>query len=71
MSVLPYSVMIGAVVLALVTALIGGGKYWIVPAVIWPIIAVYFLFDRRLKARESSEEDELVHSSSGGASGAK
>ena len=71
MSVLPYSIMIGAVVLALVTALVGGGKYWIVPAVILPIIAVYFLFDRRLKARESDEEEELVHSSSGGPSGAQ
>ncbi len=71
MSVLPYSIMIGAVVLALVTALVGGGKYWIVPAIIWPIIAVYFLFDRRLKSREDDEEDELVHSSSGGPSGAE
>ena len=71
MSVLPYSVMAGAVVLSLVTAIVGGGAYWIVPAVIIPIIAVYFVVDRRLKANESDEETELVHSSEGGASGAR
>ncbi|CAA9522660.1 MAG: hypothetical protein AVDCRST_MAG30-3140 [uncultured Solirubrobacteraceae bacterium] len=71
MSVLPYTIMIGAVLLALITAIVGGGVYWIVPAIIWPIIFVYFLFDRRLKARENDEEDELVHSAEGGASGAQ
>lgn len=71
MSVLPYSVMAGAVLLSLVTAIVGGGVYWVIPAVIIPIIVVYFLFDRRLKANEDSQEDELVHSADGGASGAR
>jgi uncharacterized membrane protein YoaK (UPF0700 family) len=71
MSVLPYTVMAGAVLLSLITAIIGGGVYWIVPALIIPIIAVYFLFDRRLKAREDDEETARMHSSKGGASGAR
>jgi len=71
MSVLPYSIMIGAVVVALATGIFGGGKFWVVPAVIVPIVVVYFFVDRRLKARESKSEEELVHSAEGGASGAR
>ena len=73
MSVLPYSIMIGAVVLALAAGIFGGGTYWVVPAIIWPIIAVYFLVDRRLKAKEDGEgsDDDLVNSAEGGASGAR
>jgi hypothetical protein len=73
MSVLPYSIMIGAVVLSLVAGIAGGGKYWLVPAIIIPIIAVYALFDRRLKQREEQTNDgeaDAVHSAEGGASGA-
>ena len=70
MSILPYSIMIGAVVVSLATGVIGGGKFWIVPAVIIPIIAVYAVVDRRLKQREDSQEDEAVHTAKGGASGA-
>ncbi len=71
MSVLPYSIMIGAVVLSLATGIFGGGNYWVVPLVIIPIIVVYFFVDRRLKAKESESEEELVHSAEGGASGAR
>lgn len=53
---LPYFVMGGASLLALVTAIIGGGSYWIIPVIMLPLVAIYFLFDRRLKARESPEE---------------
>jgi hypothetical protein len=54
---LPYFVMAGSVLLALGTAVIAGGTYWIVPAIIVPVVAVYFLFDRfYLKPRESPEE---------------
>jgi hypothetical protein len=53
---LPYFIMAGALIVSLGAALVGGGKYWIVPAAIWPIILVYFLFDRRLKQREGGGE---------------
>ena len=49
--------MAGSVLLALGTAVISGGTYWIVPAIIVPVVAVYFLLDRfYLKQRESPEE---------------
>jgi hypothetical protein len=53
---LPYFIMAGALLVSLGAAIVGGGKYWLVPAAIWPIIFVYFLFDRRLKQRESGGE---------------
>ncbi len=70
MSVLPYSIMIGAIVVSLATGIIGQGKFWIVPAIIIPIIAVYAVVDRRLKQKEDSQEDEAVHTAEGGRSGA-
>ncbi|HEX8103795.1 MAG TPA: hypothetical protein VF533_14360 [Solirubrobacteraceae bacterium] len=70
MSTLPYTIMIGAVVVSLLTGIIGEGKFWIVPAVILPLIAIYAVVDRRLKQKEDSQEDEAVHSAKGGASGA-
>ena len=48
--------MAGALLVSLGAAIVGGGQYWIVPGAIWPIILVYFLFDRRLKQRESGAE---------------
>ena len=75
MSVLPYTIMIGAILLSVITGIVGalGGNqaFLIVPAVIIPIIVVYFFVDRRLKAKESQSEEELVHSAEGGASGAR
>jgi hypothetical protein len=53
---LPYFIMAGALLVSLGAGIAGGGQYWIVPAVIWPIILVYFLFDRRLKQREGPGE---------------
>jgi len=53
---LPYFIMAGALIVSLGAALIGGGSYWFVPAAIWPVILVYFVFDRRLKQRESGGE---------------
>ena len=55
----------GSVVLAFAAALIGGSRYWIVPAIIVPMIAVYFVFDRFLKQRESPEE-QLAAEGDGG-----
>jgi hypothetical protein len=48
--------MAGALLVSLGAAIYGGGKYWYVPAAIWPIIIIYFFFDRRLKQRESGGE---------------
>ena len=48
--------MAGALLVSLGTGIAGGDRYWLVPAVIWPILLVYFLFDRRLKQRESGGE---------------
>jgi hypothetical protein len=48
--------MAGALLVSLATAIYGGGKYWYVPAAIWPIIIVYFFFERRLKQRETAGE---------------
>jgi hypothetical protein len=53
---LPYFIMAGARPVSLGAAIYGGGKYWYVPAAIWPIIIIYFFFDRRLKRRESGGE---------------
>ncbi len=53
---LPYFVMIGAVVLAVGAGIVGGGSYWIIPAIMLPLVAIYFVFDRRLKAREGPGE---------------
>jgi hypothetical protein len=53
---LPYFIMAGALLVSLGAAIVGGGQYWIVPGAIWPIILVYFVFDRRLKQRESGGE---------------
>lgn len=53
---LPYFVMGGCAVLAIITAVVGGGTYFLVPAVMLPLIGIYFIFDRRLKSRESREE---------------
>ena len=68
---MPYFLMAGLLIATLAFGIVGGGAFWLVPAIIWPIIFVYFLFDRRLKANEDDEEDELVHSAEGGASGAQ
>ena len=48
--------MAGALLVSLAAGVIGGGTYWLVPAAIWPIILVYFLFDRRLRQRETGGE---------------
>ncbi len=56
MKVLPYFVMGGAVLIALAAAVFGGGEYWIIPALIIPIVAIYAVVDRRLKARETPGE---------------
>jgi uncharacterized membrane protein YoaK (UPF0700 family) len=56
MKVLPYFVMGGAVLVALATAIFGGGEYWIIPALIIPIVLIYGIVDRRLKMRETPGE---------------
>ena len=53
---LPYFVMAGALVLSLGAAIIGGGSYWLIPLIMWPLVGIYFVFDRRLKAREGPGE---------------
>ena len=53
---LPYFIMAGALLVSLAAGVVGGGRYWLVPAAIWPIIVIYFLFDRRLKQRETGGE---------------
>ncbi len=56
MKTLPYFVMAGSVLVALATAIFGGGEYWIIPAIIIPIVVAYGVVDRRLKAREGHGE---------------
>jgi len=56
MKLLPYFVMAALVVVALAVAVFGGGAFWILPAVAIPTVAVYAVFDRRQKARESRGE---------------
>jgi hypothetical protein len=53
---LPYFIMAGALLVSLGAAIYGGGEYWLIPAAIWPIIIIYFFFDRRLKQRETGGE---------------
>jgi hypothetical protein len=48
--------MAGAMLVSLGAAIYGGGEYWYIPAAIWPIIIIYFFFDRRLKQRETGGE---------------
>lgn len=75
MSVLPYSIMIGAVVLSLAAGLYGAfsdrPSWWIIPAIIIPLVAIYAVVDRRLKKNEDDSESEAVHTAEGGASGAR
>jgi hypothetical protein len=54
---LPYFIMAGALLVSLGAGIVGGGKYWYIPAAIWPIIIIYFFFDRRLKQQESGGEE--------------
>ncbi len=56
MKVLPYFVMGGSVLIALAAGIFGGGEYWIIPAIIVPIVLIYAIVDRRLKARETPGE---------------
>ena len=56
MKILPYFVMAGAVLVALGAAVVGGGEYWIIPVLIVPIVAIYAVVDRRMKAREGRGE---------------
>ena len=56
MKIMPYTVMAGVVLAALVVAIFGGGWYWVLPAIIVPAVVVYAIVDRRLKARESRGE---------------
>ena len=56
MKVLPYFVMAGAVLVSLAVAIIGGGAFWIIPAIIVPVVIGYAVLDRRLKAREGRGE---------------
>ncbi len=56
MKVLPYFVMGGSVLIALAAAIAGGGEYWIIPALIIPIVVIYAVVDRRLKSRETPGE---------------
>jgi hypothetical protein len=48
--------MAGALLVSLGAGIVAGGKYWYIPAAIWPIIIIYFFFDRRLKRQESGGE---------------
>lgn len=36
--------------------LIGGDPYWLLPLVVWPVVAIYALWDRRQRAREGRGE---------------
>ncbi len=56
MKMMPYTVMAGLVVAAIVFAIVGGGSYWWLPALILPAVLVYAIVDRRLKARETRGE---------------
>lgn len=56
MQILIYGFLGGAVVVALVVAIILGGWFWLMPGVIVPIVAVYAVFDRRLKRRQGRGE---------------
>jgi hypothetical protein len=53
---LPYMVMAGALLISLAAAIIGGGIYWIIPAIMWPLVGIYAIFDRRLRKSEGRGE---------------
>jgi len=56
MKLMPYAVMAGVAIVAVVVAIVGGGWYWVLPAILVPAVAVYAVVDRRLKAREGHGE---------------
>ena len=53
---MPYYVMAGLLMASLAIALVGGGDSWLVPAVIWPMVIAYALWDRRARRREGPDE---------------
>ena len=53
---LPYLVMAGLVIASLIFAIVGGGAFWIVPAIVIVVVAIYAVYDRRARRREGRGE---------------
>ena len=53
---MPYFVMAGLVIASIAFAIVGGGAFWIVPAVVIVVVAIYAAYDRRAKRREGRGE---------------
>jgi hypothetical protein len=56
MKVLPYWVIAAVAVASLLMAVINGGDYWIIPAIVVPLALIYAVVDRRLKRKEGPGE---------------
>ncbi len=53
---MPYFLMAGLLIATLAFGIVGGGAFWLVPAIIWPIVIIYAIWDRRAKQREGRGE---------------
>jgi hypothetical protein len=53
---MPYLVMAGLLIVSLGIALVGGGAFWIVPAITWAAVIAYGLWDRRARRHEGPDE---------------
>lgn len=53
---MPHFLMAGLLIATLAFGIVGGGAFWLVPAIIWPIVIVYTIWDRRQQQREGRGE---------------
>lgn len=53
---MPYFLMAGLFIASLAFGIVGGGALWLVPVIVWPIVIIYAIWDRRAKQREGHGE---------------
>jgi len=58
---MPYFVMAGLLIASLAFGLVGGGALWLVPAIVWPLVVAYAVWDRRARRREGPDEHLAAH----------
>jgi Na+/melibiose symporter-like transporter len=58
---MPYFVMAGLLIASLAIAIVGGGAFWVLPVIVWPVVIGYGVWDRRAKRREGPDESLAAH----------
>jgi uncharacterized membrane protein YoaK (UPF0700 family) len=54
---MPYTLIVGVVIVSFIAMLIVGFDAWFVPLVVVPFAVLYLLFDRRMRDRTRGEGD--------------